>query len=306
MARRNRQGRKINGWLCLDKPQGMTSTQVTNTVKRLLDAAKVGHGGTLDPLATGILPVALGEATKTVSYVMDAPKAYEFTVRLGAATDTDDAEGKVIETSEVRPDDAALRAALPGFTGEIEQTPPIYAAVKVNGERAYDLARRGEAVELTARPVRIDEIELVERVDRDHARLTMRCGKGAYVRALARDLGAALGTCAHVVALRRTEVGRFTLADAVTPEVLAQVVEDDSLPQLLIPLKTVLADIPALALTGPQTHRLTSGQPVTISPALLSADAEEDAVIRAMCEDRVVALTKLVGSQLTPVRVFNW
>jgi len=200
MTRPKRKGRPIHGWLCLDKPEGLTSTDVVNRVRWITGAAKAGHGGTLDPLATGVLPVALGEATKTVTYVMEGEKHYRFTVRLGEARSTDDREGELLASSERRPDDDEIRAVLPAFVGLIEQVPPRFAAVKVAGQRAYDLARRGEAVELTPRPVRIDHLALIERPDPDHATFEMICGRGAYVRALVRDLGEHLGCHAHVSA----------------------------------------------------------------------------------------------------------
>jgi tRNA pseudouridine55 synthase len=217
MARSRRKGLPINGWLCLDKPQGMTSTSAVGFVRRITGAAKAGHGGTLDPLATGVLPIALGEATKTVSYVMDGEKHYRFTIRLGQATATDDSEGEVIAESDQRPATAAIEAALCRFIGTIEQVPPCFAAVKVAGERAYDLARRGEVVELEARSVRVRDLRLVERRDDDHATFDLISGKGVYVRSIARDLGRLLGCQAHVVELRRLKVGAFEAAHAVTP-----------------------------------------------------------------------------------------
>jgi tRNA pseudouridine55 synthase len=305
MARRKPTGRPINGWLVIDKTDGMTSTHVVNVVKRLTQAQKVGHGGTLDPLATGVLPIAMGEATKTVAYIMDARKAYTFTLRFGEQRDTDDSTGVVIATSEHRPSDAEIRAALPRFVGAIQQVPPQYAAVKVQGERAYDIARRGETVELAAREVRIDELELVGRPDPDHAEFRMACGKGAYVRAIARDLGQALGCCAHVAALRRTEVGAFPIANAISLDALARIVEDDTLPQVLIPVTTALAGIPALAVTEPQAHRLRAGQAVRVTPALLGEDVHEPATVRAMRAGELVALARLEGMELSPVRVFQ-
>ncbi len=302
---RGRRGRPIHGWLVIDKARGITSTEVVNRVKRLTQAQKVGHGGTLDPLATGVLPVALGEATKTVQYVMDAPKSYEFTLRFGEARDTDDAEGHVIATSARRPGDAEIEAALGAFRGEILQRPPTFAAVKVQGERAYDLARRGEPVALEPRPVRIDELRLVGRPDADHARFVMVCGKGAYVRALARDLGEALGCFAHVAELRRTAVGPFGLDRAITLDALAQLVEEDSLPQALISVATALAGIPALAVTEPQALRLRSGQSIRIVPRLLGEDAVEGATIKVTRGGELVALARLEGSELCPLRVFN-
>ena len=305
MQRRKQKGRAIDGWLVVDKPAGMTSTHVVSEVKRITDARKVGHGGTLDPLATGILPIALGEATKTVPYVMDAAKAYEFTLRLGEARDTDDAEGAVIATSDERPSDQAIRGALQHFVGVIEQVPPRFAAVKVQGERAYDIARRGEVVELAPREIRIDQLELVGRGDADHVALRMRCGKGAYVRALARDLGRALGCHAHVAALRRTAVGAFNDSNAISLEALARIVADDTLPQILVPLTTALAGIPALAVTEPQALRLRAGQPIRITPALLGEEAGRSATVRAMRAGELIALARLEGSELSPTRVFH-
>jgi len=307
MGRRKAAGRPINGWLAIDKTEGMTSTHVVAVVKRLTGARKVGHGGTLDPLATGVLPVALGEATKTVPYVMDAAKAYAFRLRFGEQRDTDDSTGAVIATSDRRPSDEEIRAALAGFRGVIEQVPPQYAAVKVQGERAYDIARRGETVELAAREVRIDELELRGRPDPDHADFHMVCGKGAYVRAIARDLGTALGCCAHVVALRRTEVGPFTVAHALSLDALAEIASSDTLPQVLVPVTTALAGIPALAVTEPQALRLRAGQAVRVAPALLGENeaAVLPATVRAMRAGELIALARLEGVELSPVRVFT-
>lgn len=304
MARPKR-GRPINGWLVIDKGEGITSTQVVGAVKRLTGAQKVGHGGTLDPLATGVLPIAMGEATKTVAWIMDARKSYDFTLRFGEARDTDDAAGAVIATSDRRPDDALIEAALPRFLGTIQQRPPRYAAVKVQGERAYDLARRGEAVELAPRAVRIDTLELVGRPDPDHARFRMTCGKGAYVRALARDLGELLGCLAHVAALRRLAVGPFSLDMAVSLDALASIVADDTLPQILVPVATALAGIPALAVTEPQALRLRAGQPVRVAPAFLGEELGEPATVRAMRAGELIALARLEGMELSPVRVFK-
>jgi tRNA pseudouridine55 synthase len=305
MRRRKAQGRPIDGWLVIDKGPDMTSTHVVSVVKRLTEAQKVGHGGTLDPLATGVLPIAMGEATKTVAYVMDARKSYEFTLRLGEARDTDDSAGQVTATSELRPSDEAIRAALPRFVGLIQQVPPRYAAVKVQGERAYDIARRGETVELAAREVRIDELELVGRPGPDRAEFRMTCGKGAYVRSVARDLGEALGCLAHVCALRRTEVGGFNLHNAVSLDALARIVADDTLPQILVPMTTVLAGIPALAVTEPQALRLRSGQSVRMTPALVGDEASEATTVRAMRAGELIALARLEGMELSPVRVFS-
>jgi tRNA pseudouridine55 synthase len=305
MARRKPSGRPINGWLVIDKPPGMTSTHVVNVVKRLTNAQKVGHGGTLDPLATGVLPIAMGEATKTVAYIMDARKAYDFRLRLGEERDTDDSTGVVIAASDSRPDDAAIRAMLPRFVGAIQQVPPRYAAVKIQGERAYDIARRGETVELAPREVRIDALELTGRPDPDHADFRMTCGKGAYVRAIARDLGQALGCCAHVAALRRTEVGAFSVENGVSLDALAGIVEHETLPQILVPVSTALAGIPALAVTEPQALRLQSGQAIRLAPAFVGETIGEAATVRAMRAGELIALARLEGMELCPVRVFH-
>jgi tRNA pseudouridine55 synthase len=302
---RKARGRPIHGWLVIDKPAGMTSTEVVTRVKRLTDAQKVGHGGTLDPLATGVLPIALGEATKTVSHVMDAAKSYRFRVRFGEARDTDDAEGAVVATSPLRPDTTSIEAALDLFRGPIRQRPPAFAAVKIKGERAYDLARRGEPVELEPREVRIDELELLGRPDPDHADFVMSCGKGAYVRAIARDLGGVLGCHAHVSALCRTRVGAFALDDAISLDALEQLVADESLPQALVPLATALAGIPALAVTGPQALRLRSGQPIRVSPRLFEVEPVAGATIKVLQAGELVALARLDDGELSPVRVFN-
>lgn len=302
---RRRKGRRINGWLIIDKPAGMTSTHVVNRVKRLTDAQKAGHGGTLDPLATGVLPIALGEATKTVMYVMDAAKRYRFTVRFGASTTTDDSEGGIVETSDSRPSDAEILAVLPSFTGTIMQRPPDFAAVKIAGERAYDIARRGEAVDLPEREVRFDEIVLVGRPDADHAVLEAACGKGAYIRALARDIGRRLGCLGHVTALRRLAVGPFTADAAIGLDALVEIVEHDTLPQVLVSVSTALADIPALAVTEPQAARLRSGHPIRISPRLVMGETIEGGTIKVLTEGSLVALGQLNDGELRPLRVFT-
>jgi tRNA pseudouridine55 synthase len=298
-------GLPIHGWLCLDKPAGMTSTEAVSRVRRLTQARKVGHGGTLDPLATGVLPIAMGEATKTVAYAMEGRKHYRFTARLGEARTTDDAEGEVVATSDRRPTSAEIEAALPSFVGLIEQVPPSFAAIKVEGERAYDLARRGEPVQLAPRNVRVDRFDLIERPDPDHATFELLCGRGTYVRALVRDLGAKLGCLGHVMALRRLRVGPFCEEDAVSPGALEQLVADDALPQALLPVGAALGDLPALALTQPQVDRLCAGQTIRVAPGLLAGEPDADATVRAMAAGRMVALARLHGGELSPVRVFN-
>ncbi len=305
MKRERRRGIRIDGWLVIDKPRGMTSTEVVNIVKRLTRARKAGHGGTLDPLATGVLPIALGEATKTVQYVMEAPKRYRFTMRFGEARDTDDAEGRIIATSPKRPANEEIEALLPRFRGTILQRPPAFAAVKVGGRRAYELARQGQPPELEPRPVRIDEFVLVERPDPDHAVFEVVCGKGAYVRALARDLGEALGCYAHVSELRRLAVGPFDLEMAIPLKALEGIVAEETLPQVLIPVATALAGIPAFAATEPQVLRIRSGRPIRISPALLPEEVREGDTVRVMRGGELVALARLEDAVLSPVRVFH-
>ncbi len=247
---RGKRGRALDGWLIVDKPAGMTSTDVVNRVRRGFDAQKAGHGGTLDPLATGLLPVAFGAATKTVPYIMDGTKLYHFTLRLGEARDTDDADGQVTATSAVRPTDDAFRAALGAFTGDIMQVPPVFSAIKVAGERAYDMAREGRAPVLEPRPARVDRFALVERTDDDTAVFEVQSGKGVYMRSLARDLAVACGTVGHVSALRRLRVGPFLERHAISlDKCLGGEDNAPASPELLLPVATALADIPALALT---------------------------------------------------------
>jgi tRNA pseudouridine55 synthase len=305
MARARRKGRPIHGWLSLDKPEGMTSTDAVARVRKITGAAKVGHGGTLDPLATGVLPIALGEATKTVAYIVNGRKHYRFTARLGEARSTDDREGEVTAQSPERPSSDAIEQALPAFVGTTLQVPPRFAAIKVDGERAYDLARRGEPAELAARTVEIERLALVDRLDPDHLVLELVCGRGTYVRALVRDLGEKLGCFAHVAALRRLRVGPFRAESAISPETLAQLVADDALPQALVPLPAALQEMPALALTGPQAERLRAGQKIRVAPDPITGEAAEDGTVRAMAAGEMIALARLQGGQLSPVRVFN-
>lgn len=309
---RKRKGRPIHGWLVLDKPEGMTSTQALGKVRRILDAEKAGHGGTLDPIATGVLPIALGEATKTVSYAMDGAKTYRFTVRWGERTTTDDREGEVIDRSEVRPEAEAIRGVLPQFLGDIEQVPPQFCALKVDGERAYDIAREGDVVDLAARPVRIDRFELVSLPDADHAVFEVDCGKGTYVRSLARDIAEALGTVGHVVTLRRLRVGRFMLEGAISLDELAAIEHGAAVEGLLLPIETALDDIPALALTEAEAHRLKHGQAVAL---LTRQDLERlkairgsvggDGTVIALFAGKPVALARVEGAEVRPVRVLN-
>ncbi|MGH7003163.1 MAG: tRNA pseudouridine(55) synthase TruB, partial [Alphaproteobacteria bacterium] len=273
MARKKR-GQPVHGWLILDKPLGMTATRATGAVRRLFDAQKAGHAGTLDPLATGVLPIALGEATKTVPYAMEGPKTYKFTAAWGEARDTDDGEGTVTASSAVRPGEADIRAALAGFTGVIEQRPPAYSAIKVEGERAYDLARAGEVLDLAPRRVAIHRLALLGCPDADRAEFRAVTGKGVYIRSLVRDLALVLGTVGHVGALRRERVGAFGEDRAVPLAKLEEIRHSaasdgacgppDVLLAQLLPIETALDDIPALALTGREADRLKHGRPVPV------------------------------------------
>ena len=307
MARRDK-GRKVDGWLVLDKPVGMTSTEAVARVKRLFGAAKAGHAGTLDPLASGCLPVALGEATKTVGFVMDGRKVYRFTVRWGEETATDDTEGKIIATSERRPTAREIRALLPDFTGEIEQVPPRFSAVKIAGERAYDLAREGEEVELEPRPIEVHRLELLECPDADTAVFLAECGKGTYVRALARDLGRQLNTYGHVVALRRLVVGPFGEAHMIPLEKLTELRHKagasagGDATEVLYSVATALDGIPALAMTEQDAARLKRGQAVILrgrDAPVLSGPAY------AISGGVPVALGEVEKGAFNPRRVFN-
>jgi tRNA pseudouridine55 synthase len=275
----------------------MSSAKAVAAVRAITHAAKAGHGGTLDPIATGVLPIAMGEATKTVAFALDADKSYRFTVRWGEARDTDDSEGQVIAQSDQRPERAAIEALLPAFTGRFEQRPPAFSALKVDGERAYALARAGAPPELQPRPVTVHRFEL-KQADPDSAVFEVDCAKGTYVRALARDLGERLGCYGYVEALRRTRVGRFGEAEAISLERLRAVWHRGQPCEHLYPVVTVLDDIPALALTGPQAERLSGGQGIRV----LDTD---DGLFRAMAQGRLIALAEVQGGDVRPVRVFN-
>jgi tRNA pseudouridine55 synthase len=304
---KKRDKRDVHGWVVLDKPVGMTSTHAVSVIKRLFNAKRCGHAGTLDPLASGALPIAMGEATKTVPFVMDGRKLYRFTVRWGEERDTDDAEGRVVAEGAERPNAEAIRNLLPRFTGNISQVPPRYSAIKVEGERAYDLARDGEVVELQPRNVEIIRLELIEMPDADHAVLEAECGKGTYVRSLARDMGRQLGCFGHVSALRRTAVGPFgpesmiPLADleAVCHRAAAG---EASLADALMPVETALDDIPALAVSRADAARLARGQAVL----LRGRDAPNfTGTVSVTVEGQLLALAELDRGEIVPKRVFN-
>jgi tRNA pseudouridine55 synthase len=296
--------RDVNGWLVLDKPVGMTSTHAVSVIKRLFAAKRAGHAGTLDPLASGCLPIALGEATKTVPFVMDGRKTYRFTVQWGEERDTDDAEGQVVAASPARPTAEAIRALLPRFTGSIEQVPPRFSALKIEGERAYDLAREGRAVELAPRPVDIHRLEFVAMPDADHTVLAAECGKGTYVRALARDLGRALGCLGHVVALRRSAVGPFTEARAVVLDALqaASDAGEGGPHAYLLPVEAGLAALPSLAVSRSDAGRLARGQAVLMR----GRDAPlMEGPVAVFAQGALLALAEVENGELRPRRIFN-
>ena len=295
---RKRHGRPVHGWFIFDKPLGMTSTQAVAKVRHAFDAAKAGHAGTLDPLASGVLPIALGEATKVVAKAMDGAKAYRFTIRWGEERDTDDAEGQVIGRNDSRPSVVEIEAALAQFVGEIEQVPPAFSAIKVDGARAYDLARGGAPPILPARLIRIDELHLRNCPNPDHAVLEMVCGKGAYVRGLARDLGRCLGCLGHVSELRRSRVGHFDESMAISLDKLDGMGHKEALDGLLLPVEAALADIPALAVTGPEAERLRFGQAIRVPHSA-------EGTVYATTDGRPVALANIHAGEVRPVRVFN-
>ena len=296
----------IHGWIALDKPEGLGSTQALAKVKRLFSAAKAGHGGTLDPLASGLLPIALGEATKTVSWAMDGQKTYQVLVRWGEARTTDDREGEICGNSSYRPTAYDIESILYKFEGEILQTPPKFSAIKVRGERAYDLARAGEEVELAARTVKIEKITLLGRPDADHTEFSVICGKGTYIRSLARDMALALGTVGHVARLRRVAVGPFGENDMISLEKLMELGHkapgDNAMEGVLRPIETVLDGIPALAVKDAEAQRLRQGQPVLLRGA--SAPIAQDAVL-VMWGQRPLGICSIEKGSLKPKRLFN-
>lgn len=295
-----RKGRDISGWLVIDKPAGPTSTAVVNKVRWALNAKKAGHAGTLDPDATGVLAIAIGEATKTVPYITDALKAYMFTITLGSATNTDDAEGEVIETSDLRPSDDDIRGALGQFVGDIMQVPPKFSAVKIDGQRAYKLARDGEDVTLSARPLWVEELVMADRPDADHVMLEMTCGKGGYVRAIARDLGQALGCYGHVKSLRRIWSGPFEADDGLTLEKVEEMARTPDLDTYLRPLEQGLSELPELRCTPEGAARLRNGNPGIV----LASDVEYGDECWASLDGRAVAVGIYKAGELHPSRVF--
>ncbi len=313
---RRKKGDDVSGWVVLDKPDDMTSTHAVSAVRRVFNAQKAGHAGTLDPLASGILPIALGEATKTVPWLMEARKTYLFTIKWGVSTDTQDREGKEVASSPVRPTPEAIRAALPAFIGDIQQVPPQFSAVKVDGERAYDLARSGETVELEPRQVTVYEAELVETEGDDLATFRFRSGKGFYIRALVRDLAAKLGAEGHVWRLRRTAVGPFNEADSVTLDVLVDLGHKGAATERLKPVETALDDIPALAINGEDAFKLRQGRPIVLLPHVVETlkpqfrdrfigGVDSSRAALALFEGKAVALGDVRAGRFEPSRVFN-
>lgn len=313
---RRKKGVDVHGWLVLDKPEDFTSTDAVSVVRRLFNANKAGHAGTLDPLASGILPIALGEATKTVPWLMEAEKSYSFTIRWGVSTDSQDREGKITGDSAVRPTPEAVAEALKGFLGEIEQVPPQFSAVKVDGERAYDLARDGQTVELKARQVVLHEAALVDTPDADHSVITVRSGKGFYIRALVRDLAQKLGAEGHVSRLRRTAVGGFTESMAVGLDELKELVHKAAAFEALRPVETALADIPAVAVNGEDAFKLRQGRPIVLLPHVIEdlkarfrprtiAGVDASRAAFAVFGGSAVALGDVRAGKFSPTRVFH-
>ena len=308
MARRKK-GEAVSGWINLDKPYDFGSTQAVGRTRRIFNAQKAGHAGTLDPLATGVLPIALGEATKTVSFLMDADKAYRFTIEWGRSTASFDREGATTATSDVRPTRAQVEAVLPDFVGDILQVPPAFSAIKVDGERAYDLARAGETVELKASEVSIYAARVIAAPDADHVEIEVECGKGTYVRAIVRDIAEKLGACAHVSALRRTRVGPFGEDSAITLELLEDLGHKARCSEALLPVETALDDIPELAVTAEDAFKLKQGRPIVLVPrqveALKARLTPGTRTVSAMEGGSLVALCEMRAGKLEPSRVFH-
>ncbi|MCW5714528.1 MAG: tRNA pseudouridine(55) synthase TruB [Bauldia sp.] len=304
MGRRRNKGREVSGWVVLDKPVGFTSTQAVSIVRRLFDAQKAGHAGTLDPLASGCLPIALGEATKAVPQVFDSTKVYRFAVSWGVETDTDDTEGRPVATSENRPDREAILAALPRYVGEIQQVPPAYSAIKIDGERAYDIARDGETPELVARTVMVYRLDLVDMPDRDTAVFETECGKGTYVRAIARDLGRDLGVRGHVKELRRLVVGPFDETRLVPLDTIRAAAEAGgaaACDPFLTPIEAALGALIEIALTPNDAGRVKQGQAVL----LRGARAPVSGAAYATGGGQLLAVGEVEAGSFHPKRVFH-
>ena len=296
-----RKGNNINGWIIIDKPAGITSTGVVSKIKRAFNAKKVGHAGTLDPDATGVLPVALGEATKTIPYIMDEIKSYHFCIKLGESTDTDDATGQIINTSSKRPSDDKISTLLQKYIGFIEQTPPNYSAIKVNGVRAYDLARSGTKLKLKSRSLFVKDLKFLERIDDDHALLQLTCGKGGYVRSIARDLGKDLKCFAHVKWLKRIWAGPFELENSIALQKLDELQKLSSLKQLLQPIEVGLQNLPFVKCKTNDVGHIANGRSITVSAKKIEADK----TCWIECNGKALALGTVRDSQFYPSRVLN-
>ena len=314
---RKKKGLPISGWINLHKPVEYTSTQMVGKIRYAMQAQKAGHGGTLDPLASGVLPIALGEATKTVNFIQDAIKTYEFEVTWGEQRSTDDAEGDAIQTSDKRPSLEQIQGLLPEFTGDIEQIPPQFSAVKIDGERAYDIARDGGVAEIKPRHAFIESLTIIDH-DENTTRFECICGKGTYIRSIARDLGAKLGCFGYVSALKRTRVGCFALDDAISLDIFLEIIDKPeqvrNSDDFLLPLQTVLGDIPALALKEEELVRLKNGNDLTFlsKPDLARLDqanidwkADESTTALALYDDKAIAMVDIYGAKIQPIRVFN-
>ncbi|MEM6811959.1 MAG: tRNA pseudouridine(55) synthase TruB [Pseudomonadota bacterium] len=313
---RKKKGIPIHGWINLSKPVGVTSTQAVGKIRRATKAQKVGHGGTLDPLASGILPIALGEATKTVNFIQDATKEYEFEVTWGEQRTTDDSEGDVLHSSDKTPSKEAIEAILDEFVGEIEQTPPQFSAIKIDGERAYDIARDGDHADIKSRMVTIHSLEII-----DHEEKTIfitSCGKGTYIRALARDMGQKLGCFGYISALKRIKVGDFSLENAISLDFFQEMIDNPSQKENmdygLLPIQAVLGDIPALAVKEEEMVRIKNGNPLTflskddlgrLEVANIDWKSDESTTALALYNDHALAMIDVYGGKIQPVRVFN-
>ena len=306
---RKKKGNPVNGWVILDKAMDVGSTPMVGKVRHIFQAQKAGHGGTLDPFATGLLAIALGEATKTVSFVMDGKKTYLFTIRWGIATDSDDIDGEITAKSEIRPDETAIKAALNKFIGRIEQIPPIYSAIKINGKRAYDLARSGADIKMKSRQVDVDNLRLVEIIDQDNAIFEIDCGKGTYVRAIGRDLAKELGTIGHLTQLRRTKLGMFDESHAISLAELEKMAHNPAVDNdILQPIEAALAGIPALALSDEEAVRIKNGQAVSLLRKVdlnrINGLKAGDVVV-ALNHSKVIALVVYAKAEIKPFRVLN-
>lgn len=300
---RYKKGEEINGWLVVDKPRNMGSTDVVNFTRRFFNAKKNGHCGTLDPFATGVLPIAFGEATKLIPYVTEARKEYEFVVKWGEATSTADTEGEVVAFSDKVPTREEILAVLPQFLGEVEQVPPVYSAIKINGKRAYDLARKGEDVVMPSRKIKIYDLALIEELPERQARFRVECSKGTYIRTLGQDIALKLGTVGHLKELRRTKCGNFGLDDAITLEKLKNMVHSSTPNEVLLPIETYLRDIAVIAVSEADAAKLKLGQ--GLSPKAYGLDSSEVYEAVATHDGKMVAVVRIDNRKIAPVRVFN-